>query len=282
MPFRSPRRRRGEVRPRDVRIRARQRGAQRRLLYGAAGSKVALVGRTGSGKTTLSALLGRFYDPGSWARGSRWRRLAGRDDPQRALRGGLRLPGELPLQRLNRAQHRVFGPQRADRSDQEAARVAHAHEFIDRMPNKYNSVIGRVRRESLRRTAAAAGHRPGAPAQPPASSCSTDALSAVDPETEAQIRQELEKTDGRAHGLPDYQPHLHRPPGRHDPGARTGAHRAERHARRIDADAGVLPGGRFKPVRRRGGRLGLDLLRTWIASRAASERRSGRFKDDEE
>ena len=72
-----------------------------------AGSSVALVGGTGSGKTTAAALLARFYDP-QFGRVRRRRRrrprsAGGRPPPHR----GDRVRGHVPLLGHRRRQHRV-------------------------------------------------------------------------------------------------------------------------------------------------------------------------------
>jgi ATP-binding cassette subfamily B protein len=108
----------------------------------AAGTTVALIGHTGSGKTTLTSLVPRFYDV-----------TAGR-----VLVDGVDVR-ELQLTSLRRAigviaqdpflfsatvrENIAFG--RGDLSDEEverAARAAQAHEFIDRLPKGYDTVIG--------------------------------------------------------------------------------------------------------------------------------------------
>lgn len=157
-----------------------------------AGSKVALVGRTGSGKTTLSALLGRFYDPDLGRVEIDGVDL--RDATIRSVRSGVGYVfQENYLFSDSIARNIAYSDLNAPIEQiKEAARVAHAHEFIDRMPNKYNSVIGEYgaslsggQRQRLA-IARALLHNPRVLVL-------DDALSAVDPETEAQIRQELEK-----------------------------------------------------------------------------------------
>lgn len=106
------------------------------------GETVAIVGPSGSGKTTLMALLMRFYDPiegritldGADLRAVR----------QSSLRGSIGVVLQDPLLfndsvRSNIAYGRL-GATPAEVED--AARAAHAHEFIERMPEGYETQVG--------------------------------------------------------------------------------------------------------------------------------------------
>jgi ATP-binding cassette, subfamily C, bacterial CydD len=111
-------------------------------LQVAPGETVALVGRSGAGKTTVVALLLRFFDPQSGAI-----TLGGRD-----LR-------ELPLETVRRmiavvaqdtylfhgsvrANLQLGRPHAGDDELEAAARAAHAHEFIAELPDGYDTLIG--------------------------------------------------------------------------------------------------------------------------------------------
>ena len=88
-----------------------------------AGTMTALVGHTGAGKTTISALLARFYDPFEGAV-----LLDGHDLERPLVRHpaqehGGRPPGQLPVRRHHRRQHPLRPPgghRRADRRGREA------------------------------------------------------------------------------------------------------------------------------------------------------------------
>src|SRR5690606_15208483 len=106
------------------------------------GEKVAFVGFSGGGKTTLMKLIGRFYDPDE---------------------GEIRLDGvpirDLPLADLRNAIGYVFQetylfgssvkenirfgkPNATDEEIIEAAKAAFAHDFIMALPDGYDTIVG--------------------------------------------------------------------------------------------------------------------------------------------
>jgi ATP-binding cassette, subfamily B, bacterial len=107
-----------------------------------AGRTVALIGHTGSGKTTLTSLVPRFYDV-----------TAGRvtvdghdvrDVTLGSLRRAVGVISQDPFLFSTTVRENIaFGagdlPQAAVEA---AARAAQAHEFIERLPNGYDTVIG--------------------------------------------------------------------------------------------------------------------------------------------
>jgi len=108
----------------------------------AAGATVALVGRTGSGKSTLAALLPRFYDPQAGTI-----EIDGvdvRDLRLRTLRGAIGLVGEDAfLFSASVRDNIAFGrPDATDAEVIEASRLAQAHEFIDALPDGYETRVG--------------------------------------------------------------------------------------------------------------------------------------------
>ena len=106
------------------------------------GQCLAIVGSSGSGKSTLVGLLPRFYDP---TEGSI--RINGTDLRQltlASLRAGIGLvTQETFLFNDTVLANIAYGQRRPDRAAvEDAARRAHAHEFIMAMPKGYDTMIG--------------------------------------------------------------------------------------------------------------------------------------------
>jgi ABC-type multidrug transport system fused ATPase/permease subunit len=107
-----------------------------------AGSTVALVGPTGSGKTSLVALLARLYDPSDGAV-----RVDGADlrsvDVGSLRRAIAFVADDSFLFSATVADNIAYARPEASRAEIElAARRAQAHEFIARLPDGYETVIG--------------------------------------------------------------------------------------------------------------------------------------------
>jgi ABC-type multidrug transport system fused ATPase/permease subunit len=107
-----------------------------------AGTTVALVGATGSGKTTLVALIPRLYDVTEGAVLVDGADV--RDVELHSLRREIGVISQDPfLFSATVRENIAFG--RGELSDDEvetAARAAQAHEFIERLPKGYDTVIG--------------------------------------------------------------------------------------------------------------------------------------------
>ncbi len=105
------------------------------------GSLVAIVGPTGAGKTTIVNLLMRFYDPDSGEI-----RLDGHDIRQ-ATRKSLRGSYAMVLQDTWLFTGTIFENLAYGKADatlaqvEAAAKAAHIHDFIDRLPHKYQTII---------------------------------------------------------------------------------------------------------------------------------------------
>ncbi len=107
-----------------------------------AGEFVALVGGSGSGKTTITSLLLRFYDPGTGAV-----RIGGRDVrevTQRELRSQMAVVTQevLLFNDTIRNNIRLGRPGATDAEVEDAARHAHAHGFITARPDGYDTLVG--------------------------------------------------------------------------------------------------------------------------------------------
>ena len=107
-----------------------------------AGITVALVGRSGSGKTTFVNLLQRLFEP-EFGR----IRIDGadiRDVTQQSLRSQIAVvPQEVDLFSRTVAQNIAYGRPSASRAEvEEAARMALAHDFILRTEEGYETMVG--------------------------------------------------------------------------------------------------------------------------------------------
>ena len=107
-----------------------------------AGQMVAIVGRSGAGKTTLVNLLPRFYDVTSGAVTIDGQDV--RDVTLRSLRAQIGIvTQETVLFDDTIAANIAFGAPHATPAEIEAAaRAAHAHEFVIGLPRGYDTTIG--------------------------------------------------------------------------------------------------------------------------------------------
>ena len=110
-------------------------------LHVAAGKKIAIVGPTGAGKSTLVSLLPRFYDPQSGRV-----KIDGvdiREFELKSLRQKIAMILQPPLVfPLTIRENIAYG--RPDASMEEivsAAQVAQVHEFVEQLPQKYETVV---------------------------------------------------------------------------------------------------------------------------------------------
>ena len=106
------------------------------------GQVVALVGPTGAGKTSIISLIPRFYDPNSGAV-----KIDGRDIRtfrQASLRRQMSFVLQETLLFHGSIWHNIaYGKPNATRAEiVHAAELANASEFIERMPEGYDSIVG--------------------------------------------------------------------------------------------------------------------------------------------
>ena len=106
------------------------------------GSVVALVGRSGAGKTTVTDLVARFHDP------TKGRILVNgsdiRDFRLKAYRDLLAIVQQDVFLFDGSARDNIaYGRHNAtDAEVEDAARRANAHEFIDKLPERYDTFVG--------------------------------------------------------------------------------------------------------------------------------------------
>jgi ATP-binding cassette subfamily B protein len=107
-----------------------------------AGERVAIVGPSGAGKSTLFHLLLRFYDPASGSISLDGVEIRNADP--RAVRGCLALVPQEPVIFATSARENIrFGrPEASDAEVEHAAALAHATEFIDRLPRGFETELG--------------------------------------------------------------------------------------------------------------------------------------------
>jgi ABC-type transport system involved in Fe-S cluster assembly fused permease/ATPase subunit len=107
-----------------------------------AGHKVAVVGSSGAGKSTLSRLLFRFYDADSG------RILIDGQDIREVTQKSLRkaigiVPQDTVLFNDTIYYNIAYGNPEASRDEViQAARAAHIHEFVETLPDRYDTVVG--------------------------------------------------------------------------------------------------------------------------------------------
>lgn len=156
------------------------------------GKVLALVGPSGAGKTTIFELLQRFYDPQKGRitlGGTDIRQLDPKD-----LRQQMALVPQQPALFSSDVFHNIrYG--KPDATDEEvisAAKKAHAHEFISRLPEGYNSFLGErgVRLSGGQRQRIAIAR---AILRDPHILLLDEATSALDSESEHHVQQALEE-----------------------------------------------------------------------------------------
>ncbi|MEZ0277769.1 MAG: ABC transporter transmembrane domain-containing protein [Methylibium sp.] len=106
------------------------------------GERVAIVGPSGAGKTTVFALLLRFYDPDSGRVAVDGVPVKQADLTELRKRFAI-VPQEPALFADTIAANIAYGDERASRAEIEAAaRAAYAHDFIAALPQGYDTMVG--------------------------------------------------------------------------------------------------------------------------------------------
>ena len=121
--------------------------AKRQILFDVSfdippGHKVAVVGSSGAGKSTLSRLLFRFYDVNGGSVTIDGQDI--RDVTQKSMRAAIGIvPQDTVLFNDSIYYNIAYGRPTATREEIiQAAKYAHIHEFIETLPDKYESVVG--------------------------------------------------------------------------------------------------------------------------------------------
>ena len=154
------------------------------------GETVAVVGASGSGKSTIAQLLPRFYDPQSGVVRIGGHNVADvtRDSLRAAI--GLVMEESFLFSETVRANLAYGRPDATDEQIMAAARAAQAHEFIARLPQGYDTVVGEqgltLSGGQRQRVALAR-----ALVTDPRLLVLDDATSAIDPRLEAEIHAAL-------------------------------------------------------------------------------------------
>lgn len=106
------------------------------------GTTTAIVGRSGAGKSTLAMLLMRFYDPDEGK--ITWNSMNLKDAKKSSLRKKMTLIlQDTTLFNRSIAENIAYARPDASKKDiEEAAKLAHAHDFIKQLPKEYNSIVG--------------------------------------------------------------------------------------------------------------------------------------------
>jgi ATP-binding cassette subfamily B protein len=162
-----------------------------------AGTRTAIVGETGAGKTTLGYLAARLYDP------QRGRvTIDGVDIRDASLRSLAQTVGVVSQETYLfhasvRENLRFACPEASDEQIEDAARTAHIHELISSLPDGYDTVVGErgyrfsggeKQRMAIARTIL----------RNPPVLVFDEATSSLDTQTEAAIQAELERlAEGR-------------------------------------------------------------------------------------
>ena len=196
-----------------------------------AGQMVAIVGRSGAGKTTLVNLIPRFYDVSSGAITIDGRDL--REVTLKSLRAQVGIvTQETVLFDDTIANNIAYGAAKANAAEIEAAaRAAHAHEFVTALPERYQTRIGergqKLSGGQRQRLAIARALLKNAPIL-----ILDEATSALDTEAELLVQDALATLDDESHVVCHRAPPVDDHARGCDRRARTRADRRSRSARR--------------------------------------------------
>lgn len=154
------------------------------------GETVALLGATGAGKSSLVSLIPRFYDANSGRVSIDGVDVRSIDEAALRAHIGIALQESVLFSGTIRDNIRYGRPEASDEEVVEAAQMAQAHDFITRLPDGYDSVVGQrgVNLSGGQKQRLAIAR---ALLMQPAVLILDDSTSAVDVETEARIQAAL-------------------------------------------------------------------------------------------
>ena len=194
-----PAKARGEINFKDISFSYQSSGKvlNQANLKACAGETIALVGPTGSGKSTILKLLLRFYDPVEGEITLDGENIKNfKQDSLRSLMGFVAQDAYLFHGTVR--ENILYGSfEKSQKELEEAAKIAEAHDFIQRLPQGYDTVVG----ERGQKLSGGQRQRIGiarALIKDPKIFIFDEATSSVDNETEAAIQRSLQKiTKGR-------------------------------------------------------------------------------------
>ncbi len=125
------------------------------------GQKIAIVGLTGAGKTTMVKLLMRFYDVNTGAILVDGHDVRDFTAPRSAADVRHGPAGHLVVQRHHHGQHPLRPTRRHRRRSLAAARAAHVDHFVHTLPDGYNLLLNEEASNLSQGQSATADHLPG-------------------------------------------------------------------------------------------------------------------------
>ena len=230
-----------------------------------AGTRTALVGETGSGKTTLAYLVARLYEPERGCVSIDGVDIRDVTLSSLAATVGLVSQETYLFHASIRENLRFACPQATDEEIEQAARAAQIHELISSLPDGYDTPVGErgyrfsggeKQRMAIARTVL----------RNPPVLILDEATSALDNETERAVQQALDDLSRGRTTIADRPPPVDDPRRRPDPRARLRSHPRTRHPRGARGPRRTLRGAAQRRRGRRRSRYAARPLRTGLTA----------------